>query len=90
VLIERIDDLVDDAEQLVTLARAEHPDLPLVLIGHSLGSAVVALLVAERLLPGGVRLAALVLAGSALIPSVERSEGTTGFSRWGNRVKFQL
>jgi hypothetical protein len=23
-------------------------------------------------------------------PSVERSEGTTGFSRWGNRVKFQL
>jgi hypothetical protein len=23
-------------------------------------------------------------------PSVEGSEGTTGFSRWGNRVKFQL
>jgi hypothetical protein len=23
-------------------------------------------------------------------PSVERSERTTGFSRWGNRVKFQL
>jgi hypothetical protein len=23
-------------------------------------------------------------------PSVERSEGTTGFSRWGNRVKVQL
>jgi hypothetical protein len=23
-------------------------------------------------------------------PSVERSEGATGFSRWGNRVKVQL
>src|SRR3979409_447716 len=27
---------------------------------------------------------------AANLPSVERSEGTTGFSRWGNRVKFQL
>ena len=74
VLIDRIDDLVDDAEQLVTLARAEHPDLPLVVIGHSLGSAVVTLLVAERLLPGGVRPAGLVLARSALIPSAELPE----------------
>jgi alpha-beta hydrolase superfamily lysophospholipase len=67
VLVERIDDLIDDAGQLVALARGEHPDLPLILIGHSLGSAVVALLTAERLLPSGVRPAGLVLTGSSLV-----------------------
>lgn len=71
VLIERIDDLLDDAAKLVGLARAAHPGLPLVLIGHSLGSAVTALLTAERLLPNRVRPAGLVLTGSAL---VSRSE----------------
>jgi hypothetical protein len=30
------------------------------------------------------------LSAPTIGPSVERSEGTTGFSRWGNRVKFQL
>lgn len=70
VLIERVDDLIDDAAQLVTLARAEHPDLPFMLIGHSLGSAVVTLLTAERLLPAGSRPAGLVLTGSSLVPRV--------------------
>jgi len=30
--------IVEDLRRLVSLARAEHPDLPLVLMGHSLGS----------------------------------------------------
>jgi alpha-beta hydrolase superfamily lysophospholipase len=30
--------IVEDLRRLVSLARAEHPDLPLVLLGHSLGS----------------------------------------------------
>jgi alpha-beta hydrolase superfamily lysophospholipase len=73
VLIDNIDDLLDDAETLLSLARAEHPDLPFVLIGHSLGSAVATLLTAERLLPSGTRPSALVLAGSSLVqvPGVE-------------------
>jgi alpha-beta hydrolase superfamily lysophospholipase len=66
VLVERVDDLIDDAAHLVGLARAEHPDLPFVLIGHSLGSAVATLLLAERLLPAGIRPAGLVLTGSSL------------------------
>lgn len=38
VLIKRVDDLLDDAARMVDLARAKHPDLPLVLVGHSLGA----------------------------------------------------
>jgi alpha-beta hydrolase superfamily lysophospholipase len=68
VLINRVDDLVDDAEHLLRLARAAHPDLPVILAGHSLGSAVVTMLTAERLLPNGFTPAGLVLAGSSLMP----------------------
>src|SRR4051812_39028015 len=53
VLIERVDDLLDDAATLLDLAVKAHPGLPLVLAGHSLGSAVAALLTAERLRPHG-------------------------------------
>jgi acylglycerol lipase len=64
VLVTAVDNLVDDAEKLLGLARAAHPGLPLVVAGHSLGSAVATLLVGER----GVRPAGLVLAGSSLVP----------------------
>jgi acylglycerol lipase len=63
VLIERVDNLLDDAAHLVALARAEHPDLPLVLVGHSLGSSIATLLAAER----DVKPAKLVLAGSSIV-----------------------
>jgi alpha-beta hydrolase superfamily lysophospholipase len=73
VLIKDIDDLIDDAVTLLALAREAHPDLPFVLIGHSLGSTITTLLTAERLRPAGVRPEALVLAGSTLVflPDVE-------------------
>lgn len=67
VLISRVDDLVNDAEHLLQLAREAHPDLPVILAGHSLGSAVATLLTAERLLPQGVPPRGLVLAGSSLV-----------------------
>jgi alpha-beta hydrolase superfamily lysophospholipase len=41
------DDYVDDARTLANLARAQHPDRPLVLMGHS-GGALAALLLAQR------------------------------------------
>ena len=41
------DDYVDDARTLAELARAQHPDRPLVLMGHS-GGGVAALLLAQR------------------------------------------
>jgi alpha-beta hydrolase superfamily lysophospholipase len=39
-LIADVDDLVADTEQVVNHARGEHPELPLALIGHSLGGMV--------------------------------------------------
>jgi alpha-beta hydrolase superfamily lysophospholipase len=39
-LVEDYDDLVDDVHTVVTHARAEHPGLPVVLIGHSIGGMV--------------------------------------------------
>ena len=41
------DDYVDDARTLAELARAQHPDRPLVLMGHS-GGGLAALLLAQR------------------------------------------
>jgi alpha-beta hydrolase superfamily lysophospholipase len=39
-LIRDVDDLVGDTERVVAHARSEYPDLPLVMIGHSLGGMV--------------------------------------------------
>jgi acylglycerol lipase len=71
VLINSVDDVVDDAEHLLRLAREAHPDLPVILAGHSLGSAVATLLTAERVLPAGWTPAGLVLTGSSLLPSTD-------------------
>jgi alpha-beta hydrolase superfamily lysophospholipase len=67
VLIDDVDALLDDAQTLLGLAQTAHPDLPLAVIGHSLGSTVATLLVGER----GVRPGKLVLAGSSLVPSAD-------------------
>jgi acylglycerol lipase len=67
VLVDNIDHLLDDAETLLGLARAAHPDVPLVITGHSLGATVATLLTAERLLPTHHSPRALVLAGSSLV-----------------------
>src|SRR5215831_14061344 len=61
-LVERVDDLVDDLDLAARKAREAHPDLPLVLLGHSMGG-IVATRFAQRH-PG--RLAALVLSGPAI------------------------
>jgi alpha-beta hydrolase superfamily lysophospholipase len=75
VLINDIDDLIDDAIILLSLARAAHPTLPVVLVGHSLGSTITTLLTAERLLPAGIRPDALVLAGSTLVQRPDVDNG---------------
>jgi acylglycerol lipase len=67
VLITSVDDLVADAATLIGLARQRHPDLPLIVAGHSLGALVSTLLVAES----GVPATALVLAGSSLVAAGE-------------------
>lgn len=61
-LVERGEDLTDDLHLVAARARADHPGLPLVLIGHSMGG-LVATRYAQRF---GSELSALVLSGPAI------------------------
>jgi alpha-beta hydrolase superfamily lysophospholipase len=47
-VIESVQTLADDAEKLTAIIRAAHPDLPLVIGGHSLGGWTTALVIAVR------------------------------------------
>ncbi|MFJ8108035.1 lysophospholipase [Streptomyces sp. NPDC096132] len=62
VRIEDFEDVVTDVRAVAELARAAHPDLPLVLIGHSMGG-LIAARYAQRY---GAGLAALVLSGPVI------------------------
>ncbi|GAA4799092.1 alpha/beta hydrolase [Actinomycetospora chlora] len=42
VLVTDVEDLVDDLDQVRRTARDEHPDLPIVLLGHSMGGLIAA------------------------------------------------
>jgi alpha-beta hydrolase superfamily lysophospholipase len=61
-LVEDVEVLVDDVGAVATLAREQHPDLPLALLGHSLGG-IVATRFAQR---GDHGLSALVLSGPVI------------------------
>lgn len=62
VLVEDFDRVVDDFHLLAERARTQHPDLPVVLIGHSMGG-MIAARYAQRY---GTELTALVLSGPVL------------------------
>jgi alpha-beta hydrolase superfamily lysophospholipase len=62
VLIEEFEDVVTDLHSVADLARATHPGVPLVLIGHSMGGLIAARF-AQRY---GHELAALVLSGPVI------------------------
>jgi acylglycerol lipase len=62
-LVSRFDDLVDDFRQMALRIQAEHPNLPVVLVGHSMGG----LLAARYALRYQADLTALVLSGPAFI-----------------------
>jgi WS/DGAT/MGAT family acyltransferase len=61
-LVENVEDIVDDLELAFARATADHPGLPIVLIGHSMGG-IIATRYAQR---HGDELAALVLSGPAV------------------------
>jgi alpha-beta hydrolase superfamily lysophospholipase len=60
-------ELVADIGRLTDLVRAEHPDLPLVLLGHSMGSFAVQ----QYLIDHSDRVSAAVLTGTAAIDLLE-------------------
>ncbi len=62
VLIEDFEDVVTDLHSAAGLARAAHPGLPVVLIGHSMGGLISARYVQRY----GATLAALVLSGPVI------------------------
>jgi alpha-beta hydrolase superfamily lysophospholipase len=62
VLVEDLEDVVEDLGGVVAAARAAHPDVPVVMIGHSLGG-IIATRYAQQ---HGDELAALVLSGPAI------------------------
>ncbi|GAB3894438.1 hypothetical protein GCM10029964_072900 [Kibdelosporangium lantanae] len=51
VLVDNIDHFLDDSLMVLEHARAAHPSLPLVLIGHSLGATLATLLVGSARCP---------------------------------------
>ncbi len=63
VLITDVEHVVDDLLQVIERARATHPGLPVVLLGHSMGG-LIATRVAQR--AGRPKLAGLVLSGPAI------------------------
>ncbi|MFI2203557.1 alpha/beta fold hydrolase [Streptomyces sp. NPDC020192] len=62
VVIEDFEDVVTDVHAVAVLARAAHPGLPLVLVGHSMGG-LIAARYAQRY---GSELTALILSGPVI------------------------
>jgi alpha-beta hydrolase superfamily lysophospholipase len=60
--VRRFGDLLDDLEQVLDRARAEHPELPCFLVGHSMGGLVAVAYALER----QPDLAGIVTSGAAL------------------------
>ncbi len=70
--VSRFDDFLDDLDSFIELARGEHPDVPLTLVGHSMGGLIAAAYTRER----KPALLALVTSGAALSlgPSLSRAK----------------
>ncbi|WP_333778099.1 alpha/beta hydrolase [Streptomyces sp. IBSBF 3136] len=62
VVIEDFEDVVGDVHRVADLARAAHPGLPLVMVGHSMGG-LIAARYAQRY---GAELSALILSGPVI------------------------
>jgi len=60
--VDRFEQLLDDLDRVLERAREEHPGLPVVLLGHSMGGLVVAAFLADR----RPAIAAAVTSGAAL------------------------
>jgi alpha-beta hydrolase superfamily lysophospholipase len=60
--VRRFDDYLDDLGSMLALVRQEHPDVPVFLVGHSMGGLIVAAFLRER----DPAVAGAILSGAAL------------------------
>jgi acylglycerol lipase len=68
--VDQFSDFLDDLSTFMSLARAEHPQGPLVLFGHSMGGLIAAAYVLERKPAPDL----LILSGPAIVPLLEPGE----------------
>jgi len=80
--VDRFDDLLDDLHVFLGIVAQEHPDLPRVLVGHSLGGLIVASLACER----QPTVACVVTSGAALLVSPDLSPFKIRLARLARRV----
>ena len=84
--VDRFDELLDDLDIMLGLVREEHPDVPVVLVGHSMGGLVVTTFLCER--SPAVRAAAT--SGALLALSDEVPAWRVGLARALRRVTPRL
>lgn len=84
--VRRFDDLLDDLEAIVEQVRSEDPELPLFVVGHSMGGLVVAAYACER----SPRVAGIATSGAALALSDDFSRAKIWAARVLRRVAPKL
>lgn len=78
--IDSFDQFADDLEQFARRVHRSAPDRPLILLGHSMGGAIVAYTTGTRLLPvaGAIYSSAALKPGSDISPLLMRAVGLLG------------
>ena len=84
--VRRFSDLLDDTEHALTIARPSDCDLPLFVIGHSMGGLVTASLAVER----KPAVAGFILSGAALQPPLPLSRARRWFLGLASRIAPRL
>jgi len=84
--VEKFDEFLDDLGCFHAAIRAEHPGLPILLTGHSMGGLIVAAFLADR----RPAVAAAVTSGAALELGPDVSQTRLRFSRFLRRVAPRL
>jgi len=84
--VDRFSDLLDDLERVLEAVAAEHPGLPLYLVGHSMGGLVLASFLRER----RPAVAGAVSSGAALALAERMPRGRLAVARLLRRVAPRL
>ncbi len=84
--VDRFEDFLDDVDRVLEQVREEHSDLPVVLLGHSMGGLVVTAFLADRRPP----IAAAVTSGAALAVGPGVSKARMAMARLLRRLAPQL